>query len=107
MTRVSRPVRDPSSLARPAMWAAPPPGEQAQGFTSVSRPTSGHHAKRPAWVAVAVMALGIVLCGVAVALYRWEPLALGIPIGLTGVVLAARARIMDDISTSDDPEHDG
>lgn len=107
MTRVSRPVRDPSTLARPRMWSAPPPGEQAQGFTSVAPPTGGRHDKGPAWVAVTLMAAGVVLCGVAVGVQHWQPLVVGLLVGAVGIVLAARARIMEDVSTSDDPEHDG
>jgi|GEM_PF-977805 len=89
------------------MWSAPPPGEQARGFTSVAPAGVEAHDKRPAWVAVALMVVGVVLCGVAVGVYRWEPLVAGLVVGAVGLLLASRTRILDDVSTSDDPEHDG
>ena len=107
MSRVRRPVRDPSSLPRPAMWSPPPPGEQAQGFTSVTPPPDGEHHRAPAWVAIALMVVGVVLGGVGIGVYHWQPFVAGLLVASVGMLLAVKARVMDDVSTSDDPEHDG
>lgn len=93
----------PGSLPRGAMWpehAEQAPFRGAEGDTST--PASPAR-KRLAFVAVGIMVVGLVLVGLAVVRTSWLLLACGVVVGAVGVVLAVRARIMEDVSVSDSP----
>lgn len=91
----------PGSLPRPALWpgrTGAAPFDGAEPDTAV--PTTPRQ-RRLAWLAVALMVVGTVLVGLAVALPSWVAAGAGLVIGAVGMVLAWRARIMEDVSVSD------
>lgn len=100
-----RPPR-PDELPKPALWPEPVIGHQPEAFEGTAEESAPHPApgqKRLAFVAVALMLLGVIGLGVAVALTSWLALALGLVVGGAGAVIALRARIMEDVSISDTP----
>lgn len=96
----------PGSLPRPAMW---PQGATETPFRGAEEDTStppGPGRRRLAYVAVAIMIVGVALVGLSVAATSWTLLVVGLVIGAAGAVLALRIGIMDDVSVSDSP-HSG
>jgi CHASE2 domain-containing sensor protein len=101
-------VPDPGALRRPKLWAPPRPGEPPRGFTGLVGGSSPSRRQRQrAWLAVGVMLAGVVLVAFGVALWTWTYVAVGAAAGAAGALLSWRARIMEDVSTSDDPGHHG
>ena len=93
----------PGSLPRPAMW---PPGAEQTPFDGAEEDTATPPSparRRAAYAGVALMIVGVVLVGFAVALTSWLLLVLGLVIGGAGAVVALKARIMEDVSVSDSP----
>ena len=93
----------PGSLPRPRLWptgAGEAPFVGAEEDTATP-PSSGR--RRLAWVAVALMVLGVLLVGLAVVVTSWLPLVAGVVVGLVGCGLAWRAQIMEDVTVSDSP----
>lgn len=93
----------PASLPRPALW---PRGARDAPFRGAAEDTAtppGPGRRKVAWVAVALMLVGAVCLGAAVAFRSWLPAGVGVVVGLVGVVVAWRVRIMQDVSISDSP----
>jgi hypothetical protein len=100
MTDEQRSTGDSLGLPRPEMW---PAGATDTPFTGIEDQEPDDSAPaRPhlAWVAVGLMIAGAVLVGLAVALRSWVPLVAGVVVGVTGLVLALRAKIFQDVSLS-------
>lgn len=93
----------PGMLPTPAMWpdgAVEAPFDGAAEDTATP-PSPGR--KRTAYVAVALMVVGVVVVGLALVVTSWLVLAVGLVVGAVGMSLAWRARIMEDVSVSDSP----
>ena len=101
-------VVDPASLPRPKLYAEPRPGQQPVAFSGLEEQESNAGpGSVPAFVAVAVMILGVVLVAAFVLTMSWPLLAAGLVVGAIGVVLALKARIMQDVSVTDSPHGSG
>lgn len=105
------PVRqsvDPAALPRPKLFAPPRPGEQPQAFRGLAEENSPPApSKKPAWFAVGLMIVGVVLVGLFVATTEWPLLLAGLVVGAIGVLIAWKAQIMATVSVTDSPEGDG
>lgn len=106
--RVPRPspgrVADPSALPRPKLFGEPMPGQQPRAFEGLEEERStASPGSRPAYVAVGVMVVGVMLVGLCAVLLSWPLLVAGVLVGSVGIVLARRARIMQDVSVTDSP----
>lgn len=87
-------------LPRPEMW---PAGAGETPFTGIEDDEDGDRSGSlaPAWVAVGLMVVGVVLVGLAFVLQSWVPAVVGVVVGVTGLVLALRARIFEDVKLTD------
>ena len=91
---------DPATLPRPALWPDPAPGQSPRAFSRLSDDSETQAAPsnlRSAWVAVALMVLGVALVGVAFALPSAWPAVVGALVGGAGAVIGWRARIMETV----------
>lgn len=99
---------DPGALRRPKLWAPPRPGEQPHGFAGRATGSPPSRRRRQlAWVGIAVMLAAVVLIAFGVALWTWTYVVAGVAVGAAGSLLSWRIRVLEDVSTSDDPEHHG
>lgn len=94
------PRPSPADLPRPALWprgATRPFSGRRDG--TAERPSRGQQVG--AWVGTALMVLGVVLLGLALVLPSWPAAAAGLAVGVVGVGVAVRSRILEDVSVSD------
>ncbi len=87
----------PGSLPRPAMW---PAGARETPFDGAEEDTTvpaTPNRRKVAWVAVAVMVLGVSMVGLAFVTVSWQVALTGILIGAVGAALALKVRIMEDV----------
>lgn len=95
---------DPGSLPRPALWPAPPTGQQARAFSGLEDesatpvPTGSW---RSAWLAVGLLVLGAVLLGVALVTQLPVVALVAVLVGGAGAVLAWKARIMETVTVDE------
>lgn len=93
----------PGDLPRPALWSPGLPEAPFDGAQEDTADPPTPARRKLAWIAVALMLLGVALVGVALVATSWTALAVAVLVGVVGVVLALRARIMEDVSVSDSP----
>lgn len=99
----------PDALPHPALWADGPPGVPAHAFEGKQEddakiPPKTRGRTLATWGAVAAMALGALLLGVAFVLQSLWLGAVGLVVGAAGAVAAIRARIMLAVTVGDSPE---
>ncbi len=103
-TPAAAPLADPATLPRPRLFPLPAPGEQPQAFRGLEdEDTSPPPHARSSWVAVLTMIVGVLLTAAFFLTLSWPLLAAGVVVGLVGVYLAVKAKIMDEVSVTDSP----
>lgn len=97
----------PGSLPRPAMWPAGAQGTPFDGAAedTATPPSAGR--RRVAFLAVAVMIVGVVLVGLSAVQTSWTLLVVGLVVGALGGGMGLRVRIMEDVSVSGSPHGPG
>ena len=103
-----RPPPAPEALPRPALWSAAAPGRPSRPFEGQAEADADVPARTrgrvlATWGAVGVMLLGVVLLGVAAVLVSWPLAAVGVVVGLLGVIAARRARVLLAVSIGQSP----
>ena len=102
--------RTPAALPRPALWPAPPPGQPARAFDGLAEERARAVTRdrwRSSWLAVGLMLVGAVLVGLALALQVLLVGVAGVLVGGSGVALAWKVRLMEDVSVEDSPTGSG
>lgn len=103
-----RPTVDPATLPHPKLFAPPRPGEQPKAFRGMEEESAPEvPSRKPAWFAVALMIVGVILVALCVATTQLLLLPIGLVVGAIGMTIAWRAKIMDDVSVSDSPDGHG
>ncbi|MCU1673874.1 MAG: hypothetical protein JWN77_1987 [Frankiales bacterium] len=98
---------DPASLPRPALWPEPPTGQAPvpiRGRQDENAEARAH--VRSAYVGVALMCVGLVLVSVGAVARTWLPAALGLAVGVAGLVVALRSRVMEAATVGEEVRGD-
>lgn len=96
---------DPSTLPRPKLFSAPPPGQQARGYTTapdLTREAEGQNVP-VAMTSVALMLAGSILIALGVIFWSWPYAAAGGAVGAVGVVVGWRARLLEEYREGESP----